>query len=73
MLGIQTKVDAMVQHFSILKWAQNMLQHLETFVVVSRLSTLSCDVCDICDVCGYNKGIRKVKTINIENTVGLIC
>ena len=32
-LGLETKVDVMVDHFSGWKWAQIMLRHLVTFVV----------------------------------------
>ena len=32
-LGLETKVDVIVDHFSSWKWAQNMLRHFVTFVV----------------------------------------
>ena len=51
-LGLETKVDVMVEHFSSWKWAQNMLRHLVTFVVRK--------VCDVLKVVTLVGGVTFV-------------
>ena len=51
-LGIETKVDVMVQHFSSWKWAKKYVATLCDVCGAQGLQRVkSCDVSGWCDVC----------------------